>query len=580
MKRCTLSIAVFFFAGFICPSLTASQSVAPVDKGPVVTKESKLQSIQNIGQWVAGLRDDNMSALTMAQMADVSWSQYEEHARGLFAHSLNKAAILQNDTPKQVTQKITLNKKIVSLIAKRDKAWARTLIDSLSKDESKRSSTNLETAQNLIESDPGAAAEFAGRSMENEYPPLFMNFLNELRRTEPAAADRMFAELISKYPRYATVDANQYSSLGTYIFTGPGIDPNDFGTIVMTRVGNLFMPNITVNRPGVPPGLITNYIRSALQLMQRPSPDPGQAHIKYALGYLLLPKTKVLSPGMHAELVATMAMLSASVPPELTADDAFKYMTPKPPSTPEDRIKEIEKNADSYARDQLFMDMAFHALKKNDFATASFATSKIENEKIQSELETLIAFCEINNLLKAKKVDFETAAKGVDKLPETLEKIMLNLRFATIAADAKNIAIQRERLDLAHGTAKRLNDDHSPFILLYIAAQMKRIKEPYASTVMAEAVKSFNKTPEIKDPVYERRLIMEPLTLRFPLNQKDVNLSFQASFGVAIADNEEEALSMVNDILDERLKAQAYVALTRAYLAKPLTPLPVRQAAN
>jgi TonB family protein len=60
-------------------------------------------------------------------------------------------------------------------------------------------------------------------------------------------------------------------------------------------------------------------------------------------------------------------------------------------------------------------------------------------------------------------------------------------------------------------------------------------------------------------------------TLRFPLPVKDVNLGFQSSFLKAVKGDEENAVLLVNDITDERLKGIAYVSLVKAILAKKPT---------
>lgn len=571
MKRLT-----FILFSLVFTLIVFSDSFGQTDKDKsgnqsVHTQSDNMQSLQNIQQWVVGISDEKISALALAQIADLSWKADENYARGLFRFSINKLTIGQNDSTKEVSLKTSAHRRVISLIAKHDPIWAKMLVESLTKDSGKKAWANMEIAGDLLESDSGRAVDFAAQSIQNEITPGLVTFLKSLRQRNADEANRLFLQILSRYPLQTNIDANQFAILGTYIFTSPHIDPSDFQSMIMVRVGNIGMPDFTANQPDVPIALIHNYIRGAVSLMNRLSNDSEQRTVKYALGYILVPKAQEFAPNLVGDLLGAMASLAASVPPEYTTEAAYKYVGMKP-GPPEDRIKEIEKMADSYTRDQLFLDLVFQAYRRHDFEIAKLATSKIDNKNLQDELENLILFGEANELLKGKKVDFTKAAQMIGKLPGGLEKNLLQLAFASVADKSKNKAIEEEMLGLARDSAKILNNEFTPFILMYICGQLKENADPQSSTVLAEAVKAFNKFDTIKDPLLVHKVTLEPLTLPFSLTVKDVNLGFPTSFLNAVTGDEENAVLMVNDIKDERLKGLAYVSLAKLILAEKPVP--------
>lgn len=567
MKRSILLLFVLVITLVVFAAASGQTIKTTLKTQSIVSQSGKIQTVQDIVQWVVSMRDERISALTLAQIADLSWKVDEDYARGLLAFSLSKLIIGQNDSAKEISLKTAAHRKVISLIAKNDLIWAKRLVESLTKDSSKKAATNLAIAGDLLESDPERAADFANQSIQTEITRGLISFLRNLRQTNADNANTLFLQILSRYPLQANVEANDYALLGTYLFRSPNVDPGDFQSVMMVRVGNIGMPDFTANYPGVPPNLILNYIRNAISLINRPSNDSGQRQTKYALGYLLVPKAQEFAPNLVGEILGGMASLAAFVPPEYTTAAAYKYVGMKP-GPPEDRIKEIEKMADSYTRDQLFLDVVFHAYRRSDFEIAKLAASKIDDTKLQDELETLIQFGETNNFLKGKTVDLTEAMQMIDKLPESLEKGLLRLALASIADKAKNKVVAADMLDSARASAKIINNETTPFLLLHISGKMKTNADLQSSVVFAEAVKAFNKIEDIKDPLLEHKITLEPLSLRFPLAVKDVGLNFQASFQDAVRGDEENAILLVNDIKDERLKGQAYVSLVKSILAK------------
>lgn len=561
---CLLATILFSFAA----TLAQKSKVADNSKTPANSYSPELENIRNITRQVLNFQDRKVTTVSLARIADLVWEKDEEYALYLFTISLGKLAIEEKDSEKEVALKNAAYRRVISLIAGRDPNWTKALVKSFAKETTDQARTNLEIADQLLESDPKRAADFAAQSLQIEITENLIWFLKNLRRQNEAEANRLFLQTLARYPQQPNVDANQFALLGTYLFTSPSINPQDSQTIALTRIGNIIFPNITANLPNISANLIREYIRNAVLVINRPTSDNGQRQMKYALGYLLLPKAQEFAPDLVGELGGAIGALTSFVPSELASEEAFKYLKKKPLGSFVQRIEEIEKMADSATRDQLFLDVVFQAWRQNDFEIAKTATAKIENKDVRNELETLILFGEANNLLKSKQANLGDIIQSAEKLPVSLEKSLLWLGIATAAEKQKQTFLAHDALNAARISATRLNDENTPFLLLFVSGQMAKSGDFQSEIILTEAIKSFNKFENLTNPSLTHKVTLEPLSLRFSLAVGDLNLEFQNSFQNAINGKEETGIQIIESLEDERLKGQAYVALAKSILAK------------
>lgn len=577
MKKYAISIWLLFVILFSFEAGFAKiGKIAENSKNPVASPLPVSETIKTISQQVMGFRDPKVTAVSLAQIADLVWENDKEYARYLFTISLGKLVIEEKDSEREITLKNATYRKVLSLIAKHDPHWTKELVKSFAKETTDQAETDLEIADRLLETDTKRAAEFAEQSLQTEFTEGFVRFLKNLRQQNEAEANRLFLQAIALYPRQARVDANQFALLGTYLFTSPFINPQDYQTISLTRVGNIGFPNITVNLPNIPAGLVREYIRNAVLVISRPTNDHQQRQIKYALGYLLLPKAQEFAPDLVGAIGGAMAALNSVVPPEMTNEEAFKYHKKTTTAAPSERIEEIEKLTDSYTRDQLLLDVAFQAWRQNDFQTAGIAAAKIENNDVRRELEILILFGEANNLLKNGQTSLGDVIKLTEKLPVSLEKSLLWLGIA--AEKQKKAFPANVELDAAQTTAIRLNDENTPFLLLFVSGQMAKNNDFQSDAILTEAIKAFNKFENLTKPSLMRKVTLDPLNVRFNLVVSGVNLEFQNSFENAISDKEENAVQIIEDLKNESLKGQAFVVLVKLILAKKPKPVKTKEA--
>ena len=207
--------------------------------------------------------------------------------------------------------------------SQRDRAWAEHLIDTIASEASNRngsckdSETNLDVALNLVSNDAKNAEKFGARSLQSGISPNFITLQQRLRQEDANAADRSFLQVLSQY-RLQSNDAYQLTILGTYLFTSPRVESGDSTAFVLTRVGNIGVPDITTNRQNISPVLVRAYLGTALEIMHKPNSDSAQQQSKYALGYLLLPKAREFAPDLVGQIGAAMAAIASTVPSQLT----------------------------------------------------------------------------------------------------------------------------------------------------------------------------------------------------------------------------------------------------------------------
>lgn len=66
------------------------------------------------------------------------------------------------------------------------------------------------------------------------------------------------------------MDINEFTLLGTYIFTSPKANNSDPTSLMITRVGDVGIIDITADQPGISPALVRAYLDVAVKILSRP----------------------------------------------------------------------------------------------------------------------------------------------------------------------------------------------------------------------------------------------------------------------------------------------------------------------
>lgn len=579
MRRC---VAVFLISSCAAVNLSAQTSPLPEQTNLArdgaaalpafagAERESVFYRIRGMVEDISSFQSRAVKADGLSRMADIIWQQDEQYTRSLFDKALVLTDVAGDDKNSKAFS--YLRRDIIARIAKHDADWAELLIDEAlaradeGRGAAERRELNIETAKRLQAEDPKLAAEFASRSLQGGVSPEFVWFLKSLRQRDEASANNLFLGALAQFAQLPAPDPNAFALFGTYIFTSPKIAAGGDPTSVMiTRVGDVGVVDITADLPGVPPPLVQAYLQTAVGVLRRPAPDPRQRKMSYALAHLLVPKARKFAPALAAPLGALVADLSAGVPPAMTQEAAFAYINKNSIDTPEQIMSSAERLPDSESRDIAYLDVAFHAWLKKDFATAQAACGKLENKDARARLETLIEFGRGAAKVKGGGRHLSEAAEIAERLPPGVERAVLYLGVSENAFRGKNNVLAGEAAARARTAALSLTDPRQPHLLLFAAAQLARHDLVAAEAAFNEGIKGFNasdgRAPAA--PSWEQKVQVGELVESFPLAVPGLDLSFNKAFrSVLTLASVDGGIARARELKSEQLRMSAFVALT------------------
>lgn len=531
-----------------------------------------LYRVHGLVEKMFALQDIKAKTIGVAKLADLLWQHDEPYARQLFEKAL--AFTDAKGEPIDSKPLFSLRRNVIVLIAKRDQNWARQLIESAASDESLnqglngRSDINIEIASSLVNDAPDTAAEFAARGLQKSVTPSLIWFLKKLRQTNQAAANQLFIQALNRFTLQSLVDINEFALLGTYIFTSPKINNSDPTSLMITRVGDVGIVDITADQPGISPALVRAYLEAAIQILSRPVSDPRQQQISYVLGKLLLPKAIKYAPDLISLFGASTASLASAVPQNLTQETAYLNINKIKMDGPEEKMSKAEKIPGAESRDIAYLDVAYNSWLKRDFKTARAATAKITDHEASSKLTVLINFGEAIQLLNGKPESVAGAETLANELPQGIERALLFLGIAQAAAKAGNIPHAREAIGLSVKATQAVTDARRPFLTLAAAGQLAGFDSVAAESLLTDGIKEFNAQDEtsVANVEWRQQVAIGSLVERFPLEVKNVETGFGQAFRRTITNNPDGGASKAESFTNEQLRARAFIELATASL--------------
>lgn len=540
---------------------------------PNAQKEFVFYRIRSMVEDISSLQSPTVKAGGLSQIADIVWSQDEEYTRGLFDKALGLTSVKGDDKSSKAL--LYLRQDIIARIAKHDIEWAKLLIDGTFSEEDEKQSAaekqelNIETAKRLQKENPKLAVEFASRSLQGGISPDFVWLLKSLRQQNEVSANQLFLQALDQFAQQPFVDASAFAMFGTYIFNSPRNDGSDPTSVLITRVGDIGMVDITADLQGIPPPLVNSYLQTAATLLNRQITDPHQRKVSYALGYLLMPKARKFAPDLVAPIGAAMTQLSANVPAAMTEEAAFANINKKTVESPEQIMSNAEKLPDTEGRDIAYLDIAYRAWLKKEFTTAQVACAKLENKAARLQLETLIEFGKASAKLKNNSRQLFEAAEIADKLPQGIERAVLYLGISENAFKNKNAALANESNTQARKAILSVTDSRKPYLLLLAAGQLARYDAVAAESLFTDVIKGFNAldSKTLSGIAWNQKVQVGELVENFPLAVAGLDFSFSKAFrsllSVASIDS---GISKARELKSEQLRMSAFVALTNELL--------------
>lgn len=551
---------------------------ASTSESDLAVQQKKLAILRVAGfsEEFLALNNVLIKAQALARLADLLWKEDEPSARRLLSKALDLSAPQSGTTSAERQELGRARRAVLNIIARRDVAWAKRVIDADSTDRAnearadERMSENFNAAYDLLRTAPEKSIEFTERSLRDGLPEGIHSLLLLLRLKDEKAANALFLKALEQLLAQPTVSADTLLMLGTYIFTSPGFDPRDSSIppdmTKMVGVGRLLVYDITADRPNIPPALVRAYLETAAKIVARQIPADSRPAF-YAAARLLLPKTLKFAPDLTQPIAMAMQALAQDVPQELTVDASYANFEVAAPKELSETIKEIEKEKSEQRRNERYLILVADLWRRSDFAGARSLNAKISDPEAGSRLKTLIDFQEAAEKL-GKRKGLEEAQGIARKLPKGIEDALLWLGIARALARTRDLQRSTEAINEALEAAARVNDARRPYLLLSAAGQLAQLDPARARTTLAEAVRQINaQAPAALAAMsWEQRVDTGRMWRSFPLKVTGVELSFRETLPPLIKLDSEGIIEAVKGLTDERQRATALLAVAAGML--------------
>ena len=541
--------------------VTTSASAATKKEAAAEERRQRLSRVYSLSETILAFREPPIRALNLARLAVLLWHEDEPFSRRLFQRALDLSAPQLNVSDDEARRLSTRRARIVSLIAQRDSAWAQRL-----NRDATTSRDNFRVANDLLKDDPGKAVEFADRSLSAGVDPGMYSLLLELRAKDEAAANALFLRTIGQLASDPHFEPMVLLNLGVYIFTAPGLDPGFVMSV--TKVGNILVPNLTADRPGIPPSLIRSYLEVAGSLLARPLQKPADREAAYVAARVFAAKAQRFAPELADRFVGAMSALAGNIPPDYMQDSTYKYLAriERPLS---EQLEEIDKLPFELQRDARYMDLISNFYRKNDLRRAREMLLKISDLNLKDRLSRLISFAEIRELIE-KGSDLEKAEIAVNKLPMGIERSILWLAIAKANEKSGDQAHTQEALSAAMVSARKVEDARRPFLMLNAASQLARLSVELGKAALAEALKEFNKqkADDFAKVDWREQVDVAGAWRHFSVEISTIDYGYEYNLRPFAQADPEGTLSSASALSDETQRGEALMAIAAVWLKK------------
>ena len=557
-------------------------------------------------------RDQSVRARSQARIADALWSVDAEQARNLFRKAWDAAEVGDKESRQRTQEDIRQQKarpggggvvwlappnlrgEVLRLAAKRDRALGEEFLEKLKESKQqdaledsvsdKNSPLNtpeairqrLSLARQLLEGgDVARALQFADPVLGTVSTDA-LDFLSDLRGSDPLAADSRYATLVASAEANAQSDANTVSLLSSYLFT-----PHLFVTFSPDGGTSTSQMGRASGPPDVAPALRTSFLIAAAQILLRPLLPPEQDQTtsgrqgKYLVVKRLLPLFTQYAPRETAEVMrAQLDVLAALVPENARKrDDEWLNQGIGPEQKSEDReqslLDRIEHAKTSEERDQLYLQLAILVAQKADFRARDLVDKIEESETrksargfidmtlalqaiAQKDTEHALEISRIGELTHVQRVWVLTqAAKLLAKLPARTDR-------------EKSLAL----LDQAGEEVRRIDgsDPDRARGLLAIANAFLAIDPPRGWETTVEATKAANSAEGFTGEDGRLTIKLQSRGMNSIRTSSAEDFDVTGIFGALANENYERAVELARGFQGEAPRAVATIAIARAVL--------------
>jgi hypothetical protein len=205
---------------------------------------------------------------------------------------------------------------------------------------------------------------------------------------------------------------------------------------------------------------------------------------------------------------------------------------------------------------------------KNDFKQARFVNGKVSDTDLKAQLSTLIDFTEGARLLEKDQSAVSNAEAIGKRLPQGIERAVLYLGIAHDRAENGDQQRAIEAITEAVKAARNLYEARSPFLILNASSQMVPLDPLRAQQLLNEAIQDFNTQDSklLARVEWRQRVDAKPGWRHFPLEIKGINFGLDENLAMPVKSDLEYTSAAVGGLTDERIRAEALLAIVGATL--------------
>jgi hypothetical protein len=435
---------------------------APLTEKQKDAEKKALALLDKILDASKSFEDAELRIRIQAKIADLLWTRDEPRARRLFEKAFQATAAAPlpaadaSAPPSYVgsDSHYPLRNDLIRLICQRDSGFALTLIDSVvdqppnvdqrfvNSEYGKYSEQDMllfQFAMYLTRSEPQRAAEVATRFLQRGDIGRTLSIIDILRQTEPAMADDLYVQTLSRVRRTDTTSRENIRLLASYVLPGFGEGvlrtssprPGPFeGNAVSPALRGQFLDLALV--------AVMKWIDVREQSAGSPAPRTTSGESgDLTVARLLLPYFDEHLPQKSAGVRARLGAARGAESDTSKSGDSD--------GTVEGLLNKAEKTANANERDRVYWQAVMRALRDRNIDQVSAILPKISDERMRTQLESPLRSAKGQEAQQKAQValnagDFDTAYRLINEVPERSQRISMLGNMAVALSYKKETA--------------------------------------------------------------------------------------------------------------------------------------------
>lgn len=530
------------------------------------------------------LKNVELKIWTLASLADLRWPTDPVSARALFQKTYGLLRGIEPAANQQQARSVDADKlpqgKLITLyvvffsfVGKHDPAWKDELVNSAPeffRNPGMARNIDSNTANLLLKENNTKASDFIEATISGGVSGFansmqVLDMLFRLRRIDIAKADQLFLKVLDQLASQSSTSADDLFTIGNYLFTrsatGPVID-QEMLMVSPVFVGSVsFHADISVDRPGIRPELVEEYLRLCVAVLSRPVTDETTLSQHKAAAFLFLPKARRYAP----QYVPMLTTLSAGIDPRRTNSAEARASGSEQTRAPDVDaiIKHLDTMKTSVERDEYCLRMIWSFYENGDFQSARALSERMSSLETRAQISEVISIRQAINALQGG--DIESARLQARKLAPDEQRAFLCLAIGAKLIEKRSLSDARFAIEAGLNDARKTEGTARASLLL-LGSELLSIVDFQGSTfVLEEAVRAINDLdPEATDPLRLNRFVRIRVGSQTATFLTDIqgakNATLKGAIKVPLAKDPDGVVTLILQLKNEYARSSALLA--------------------